>query len=350
MVDFVAGPIMALVTEDGSLAVESSVCTKAAGGFFITWTDVATKDIWVGEHDQVGTQIARRRASVISSGYAGESRAIQIQNEIAVAWVHNRDQSAWVSCANLERQALRSTAGDFGMGELPGGKLILVWSDGVPVNAQVFDAKVQEVGQRLTVEPNSPPSNYQRGPVAVTGLSSGAFVACWHEANWGSSPTQTRIRAKLVNQGSLDLLLDNFGTSNWDPSALQVDGHNFRVLWRSGNNSLNWKGFSLSGAGIGAMPPISNSLQFAYIRGAKMCMLANSRILVCWHGSQADMKAGIRAQVFDAGPGKGGAEIEILKDAAHNPESVDVAAIDGGGFVVVWRQSLAVLYRILLPR
>ena len=176
---------------------------------------------------------------------------------------------------------------------LEDGGFVIAWVDGSglggdssvsSIKAQVFDAAGGKVGGEFLV--NTRTEAQQNFPT-ITDLSNGGFVVTWSDRSGLDGDSDPRsIKAQV-----------------FDATGTKVGGE-FLVNTRT-----------------------TGSQNIPVIAG-----LSNDGFVIAWNDFRSDLGSSTRAQVFDATGTEVGSEF-LVADVGG---SVDIAGLDGGGFVIVW--------------
>lgn len=223
------------------------------------------------------------------------------------------------------------------------------------IKAQIFDAGGTKVGAEFLV--NSQTFSFQFSPT-ITGLANGGFVVSW-EDNSGTlgDTSSSSIKAQIFNAGGTKVggeFLVNTQTANsqYDPTITSLANGGFVVSWydSSGtlgdaNTSIKAQIYNAGGTKIGSEflvnTQTASSQQYPAITG-----LANGGFVVSWYTfdpAQDGSSGAIKAQIFDAGGTKVGAEFLVNSQTANNQAGATITGLANGGFVVSWHDSSGTL-------
>lgn len=242
---------------------------------------------------------------------------------------------------------------------LASGNHVVVWSDGSALGGdtsgygikfQLFDAS----GNRLGIErlANTQTLNSQDTPT-VASLASGGFVLAWADASLiGGDSSSTGIKAQMFDASGVAVggeFLVNSSTLNGQrtPSIAGLTAGGFVVTWADSSlqggdasiSSIKAQLYDAAGNRTGSEFLVNTNVQ----NGQDTPIVTGLRsggFVVTWRDSSlvgGDVsKDAIKAQVFDAGGVKLGGEFLVNTVTSNNQQQEAIAALDNGGFVVVW--------------
>ncbi len=231
---------------------------------------------------------------------------------------------------------------------LEDGGFVVTWSsmsqdgDNTGIFAQRYDQYGDPVGSEFQV--NSYTTGEQDRPV-IAALEGGGFVIVWRSDgadgdSYGISGQ--RYGADGLPDGTEFTI--NTTTTSWqfDPDVTAVGGGGFLVTWQSvsGADPSGWgtyaQLFDDTGAQVSGETLINTETDFNQESPAT-ADLANGAVIV-WASQHQDGSGwGIYGQRFDANGAPAGGEFPINATTADEQAAPDVAGLEDGGFVVVWR-------------
>ncbi len=243
---------------------------------------------------------------------------------------------------------------------LSGGGFIVVWHSADPavdgsgsgIAAQMFDAAGTKVGVEFTV--NTEVAGNQSLP-EVTALTNGGIVVTWESADVDVDGNGTRISGQLYNSsgakvgGEFTVNTNAVGNQSFATSAA-LEGGGFVVTWYSADPAVDGSGFGIAaqvfsndGTKVGSEFTVNtNSAGDQLI--PHVAALDGGGFVVVWYGGNSPSDAngqGISGQRFDANATKVGSEFTINTNTTGDQFFPKAAPLDGGGFVVTWRSDSA---------
>lgn len=208
-------------------------------------------------------------------------------------------------------------------------------------------ATVVKVGSELSV--NSTTADYQFAP-SVAALSGGGFVMVWIDYSaTGADTAATAVRGQRFDAGGAKVggeFLVNTVTAGAQTEAVvtaRPDG-GYLVTWTDAShlggdaslNALKGQLFDTAGGKVGA-EFLVNTTTPGNQDGSSTGVAADGAFIVAW--SSADPVTGLAdivAQRFSASGAKLGGEFTVNTVTASAQAGVQVAALDGGGYALVW--------------
>ncbi|MDD3329513.1 MAG: hypothetical protein PHW25_20735, partial [Zoogloea sp.] len=235
---------------------------------------------------------------------------------------------------------------------LAGGGYVVVWTsreqdgsnDGI--YAQRFTASGVPIGPEFRV--NTTTANYQLEP-KVTGLSDGSFAVVWTDRSGadGSSYGVYMQRVSAAGQllGSQQKVNTFTANDQGQPSIAAYTG-GYVVTWYS--NGQDGSGYGVyaqrfDNAGNPVLTGGSNEFRVNTATSTHqyepdVAASADGRFVVVWRSDGQDGSgAGVYAQRYNADGSLAGGEFRVNSTTASSQYEARVAALEGGGFVVVWR-------------
>ncbi len=240
---------------------------------------------------------------------------------------------------------------------LPSGRFVIIWEDqsglggdSAPtgVKAQLFEADGTKVGAEFLV--NTTVADTQWMP-AVTELTGGGFVVAWTDQSVaGGDPIPGSIKAQLYTAAAVkvggELLVNTTTASNqMSPAITALGGGGFAVTWTDFSatdgdvgSGVRMQRFDAVGVKLGAEVHVNTDTAGSQSAPA-IAQLAGGGFVVTWSDrslSDDTSGFGIKGQLFDAAGLKVGGEFLVNSVLTGDQTSARVAAVPGGGFVVVW--------------
>ncbi|MEZ5935207.1 MAG: LamG-like jellyroll fold domain-containing protein [Alphaproteobacteria bacterium] len=231
---------------------------------------------------------------------------------------------------------------------LADGGYVVAWqSDGQDgsnygVFAQRYDSAGSAVGSEFQV--NTTTASLQEAP-AVTALADGGFVVAWQST--GQDGDSTGIYAQRYdsagNTVGTEFQVNTTTTDAQEAPAITAfaDG-GFIVTWESRNqDGSNWgvyaQRYDSAGSAVGSEFRV-NSWTFNEQRSPDIAALADGGFVVTWQSKDQDFSNwGVFAQRYDAAGAAVGPEFVVNTNWSGEQKEPSVAALDDGGFVVVWQ-------------
>lgn len=207
-----------------------------------------------------------------------------------------------------------------------------------------------KVGGEILV--NTTTDNYQGKP-SIAALTDGGYVVTWQDASASGGDTSgAAVRAQRCDAGGNKVggeLLVNTTTSDfqWQPSAAALADGGFVITWidESGTGgdtdgrAIRGQRYDSNSAKAGG-EFLVNTTTAGDQNETSVAGLAGGGFVVVWTddsetGGDTDGEA-TRGQLFNASGAKVGSEFLVNTTTAGNQDYCHVAALTGGGFVVVW--------------
>ena len=210
------------------------------------------------------------------------------------------------------------------------------------IYGQRYDANGLAVGGEFRV--NSTTTNEQSEP-AVAGLDGGGFVVVWTSNAQDGSDTGVFGQRYAANGDPVgDEFQVNSETSDGQdsPDIASLGDGGFVVIWESEDQDGSDAGvfgqrFDSNGNAVGAEFRV-NSTTASDQQNAQVVALGGGGFVVVWQSEDQDADGlGIFAQRFDASGTAVGGEFRINTKQAEDQSDPSIAALDDGGFVVVWQ-------------
>jgi len=263
------------VTEPGSTAFSrsASVTTALTGGGYVIAWESADRD-----GDERGIYVQRYDNSGVAVGAVMQANSTTVADQRALAVAGLAAGGFVVSWVSLHEDD---------------GNQVLPLNDGGGIYAQLFSVDGDPIGGETRV--NHVRSGIQN-QTAIAGLSDGGYVITWF-----SQFTEQRI-----NNGEYGVGDPGFFGQRFDAAG-----------------TLLGTATRLADAGISNLEP-------------SVAGLPGGGFVMVWTGTDSD-GSGIRAQRYSAAGLSEGAEILVNTWVGDRQSDPQVAALETGGFVVVWR-------------
>lgn len=233
----------------------------------------------------------------------------------------------------------------------PDGSFIICWvsndanQDGSSsaVKAQLFDADGSPVGFEFLV--NTQAMSRQDDP-RVTVLDNGNFVVSW--TDWSGFDMKAQIFSPEGQKIGGEFLVNTSTSASQEfGDVVALEGGGFAVTWRTTDAAADGSGYAVMGrvfdsSGVGATEFVVNSAKAGNQYSSSIAALAGGGFVVVWHtgdSSQDGSGGAVKGQLFDASGAAVGNEFLANSEAANFQDQPVVTALPSGGFVVVWKTS-----------
>ncbi|WP_417525568.1 beta strand repeat-containing protein, partial [Marinovum sp.] len=263
----------------------------------------------------------------------------------------------------LEKVGPETLVNDFTTGDqsssanttLDDGGWVVVWhsngqdGSGLGIFGQRYDAGGNAFGTEFQV---SGTTNGSQSDPSVAALSTGGWIVAWAGNGPGDSSGVFYSTFDSTGAPVATEVLVNTNTSSTqnDPEVVGLPGGGFAAVWVSSTGDGSSNGVFLSiFASDGA--PVATEVQVnTETSGAQyqpdIALMADGRIAVTWtsqtSGTAGDGSSdGIFAAIFNADgtPSVGEFQVNTLATNAQNNPAI--AAVPGGGFIIVWEDDAA---------
>jgi VCBS repeat-containing protein len=235
---------------------------------------------------------------------------------------------------------------------LAGGGWVAVWvssgqdGSGDGVYSQRFDATGAPVGSETRVaEANISTQNRPAVAAIEGGALVGGHVVVWYDSN---SSAQGYVRARLFGAdgqpASGEIAVPTtvtFGYTDFDVAGFASGG--FVVAWQAydygvGRYDIFSQRFDAAGAKLGAETKV-NAGGLSTAAEPEVAVLAGGGYVVTWteQGGADGAGYGVFARVVNAAGTPVGGDIRVNSYTPGNQYEPAIAALTGGGFVIVWR-------------
>src|SRR3954447_1105799 len=284
-----------------------AVTSLSGGRFVVTWTDGS--GIGDGNLASVQAQIFEASGAKIGSEFLVNTQA-------------------------TSAQGISEIAG------LAGGGFVVTWLDeaDLSIKAQIYDAEGSRVGGELAVGMQG---FGFRVPAAVAGLANGGFLVAFQTGNGvlGSGSTN-RIEAQFFDAAGVKVggeFLANTTTVNFEgtPGIAVLNDGRLVISWHYELGEIKAQLFDPTGLKIGTEFQVNTKTQFDQF-DPSIAALPDGGFVISWADQQQSGAAEIKAQIFDAGGVKIGAEFLVGPTSSFNQVEPSVAVLPDADFLVTW--------------
>jgi len=184
----------------------------------------------------------------------------------------------------------------------------------------------------------------EQGDPVVAGAPDGRFVVVWESAYQdgdGLGVFGQRYDAACVPLGT-EFAVNTYTTGSQSDHAAAMDAAGrFVVVWESDSQDGSGRGVFARLFESAGRPAGTEFRVNTYTTGAQdnadVSVGDDGSYLIVWTADNGDGSGrGVRARLFDRDGVADGDELQVNVYTTGNQDSPDVAARDGGGFVVVW--------------
>ena len=236
---------------------------------------------------------------------------------------------------------------------LTGGGFVVVWrseaqdGSGAGVYAQRYASNGTAAGGEFRVNTITTSNQYQP---QVEATSSGGFVVTWyHDGASAGNTENSDVFFQRYDAAGLALGVETranpggLGTNTqWQPGiAWNADGSGFVVVWTDSLGDGSGTGvfgqrFNASGTTVGGRFQVNSSTESTQDMPS-VAALKGGGFIVVWESEGQDLSStGIYAQRFAADGTKVGAEFRVNTNITGQQLDPHVAATENGGWVVTW--------------
>ncbi len=220
---------------------------------------------------------------------------------------------------------------------LADGGFVSIWGDGQDVFVQLFDSAGEPAGPAFVA--NSAADNQHASSVAV--LASGDFVVTWHDVRSAASGRIDVIAQRFSADGTKlgEEFVVNSRESGFhqDSEVTALAGGGFAITWEN-DGQIKGRVYNANGTPTGAEFAVSADTRL--MGEPQIAALASGGFVVVWTKNTSltgpNMFEGVYAQIFEENGVKVGGERLIAPEGPATFLSLDLAALDTGGFVVTW--------------
>ena len=229
------------------------------------------------------------------------------------------------------------------------GGFVVVWASEeqdltTPNNiyGQRYDASGKKVGGEFLI--NTQTTGDQWDP-CVTALGSGGFVVTWESSGSSGYDIFGQNYDASGQKVGGEFLINTHSTGDqWDVCTTALTSGGFVVTWESGGyagqdgskNGIYGQRYDANGSRLGTEFQI-NTYTIDDQDHVSATALTGGGFVVTWESyGQDGSKNGIYGQRYDGSGNRLGSEFRINTFTVDDQDNPSVAALSGGGFVVVW--------------
>ena len=246
---------------------------------------------------------------------------------------------------------------------LPGGGFVAVWNSASQAGGSSFDVVIrrydaagQPVGGESVVNQTTPGQQFHAN---VTVLSDGACLVLWQsDSNDGSSWS---VMGRVYNAdgtargGEFRANTNVTGSDQSKGQALALADGGFLIAWHGQSQDMNGYGvwaqrFDAEGDAVGGEFPLDGSRTYGDQTFPFLANGANGSIIAVWQGYDPAADGywgdgsgwgvfGTRFNLDGQPFAPTGGEGQVNTKSAHDQSAADIATLDGGDYVVVWRSA-----------
>jgi VCBS repeat-containing protein len=243
---------------------------------------------------------------------------------------------------------------------LRGGRFVVSWRDAsaqggdtssTGIKAQIFNADGSKAGGEFLVNTQIIREQSQQ---AIAGLSNGGFVVSWTDFSiQGDDTSGAGIKAQIFGVDGTRVgaeFLVNTQTLDYQavPTITGLSDGRFVVSWVDGSgqggdasgSAIKAQIFDAGGAKIGA-EFLVNTQHKDYQSNPKISSMSNGGFVVTWDddSGQGGDNSGfaIKAQIFNAHGAKIGTEFLVNTQTFNNQYEAAITGLSNGDFVITWR-------------
>ena len=355
-------------TETSNNQEKPTVATFADGGFVVAWQ---SKD---QDGDLNGVYVQRYNVSnnpvggetLVNTWTTGEQKEAHVtalpDGGFVVVWESKDQDGSWNGVYGQRYDFAGNTVGseflvntytadeqkNATVSALEDGGFVVVWEltdqdgDWNGVYGQRYDSAGNTVGSEFLV--NTYTADEQKN-ATVSALEDGGFVVVWEstdqDGDWNGVYGQRYDSAG--NPVGSEFLVNTYTADeqkNATVSALEDGG--FVVVWESTDQDGDRKGVYGQRYDSAGNPVGSEFLVNTYTADDQdtpvVAGLSNGGFVVVWESKDQDGSyEGVFQQIFDANGNAVDADFSVNATSSNYQQDNAIAALDGGGFVVVWQ-------------
>ena len=350
------GPEIRVNTTTAGFQHAPSVSGLEGGGYVVTWTDHVgniqfqrydSAGALVGAESQVAAPLPFRALEsssvdgladggfvvVWTDSGSGEQRIYRRQYDVSGAPI---DAGAQVNLYDNDRQF------DARVAALEGGGYVISWrsigQDGSEsgVYAQLYDASGGRVGGETRV--NSFTSGTQYDPDIVA-LKDGGYLIVW--VSLGQNPESTySTYAQRFDAAGAPLGGEMLMAPGLFPSITQLADGTLILALQTPDDIIYFERFDLSGTPIGSAR-VDLSVFASDLLTHQVVALADGGFAIAYTYNRVDGSGyGVFTKQYDATGTPIGGRTQVNTYSTSNQNHPAIAALDGGGYVVVWDSNL----------
>ena len=224
---------------------------------------------------------------------------------------------------------------------------------GDDIRGQVFTSTGAKSGTEFVI--NGATAGDQSS-MRATLLGNGNVMLAWQDSSLtGGDASGSAIKGQVISAtgariGSEFLVNTTTSGAQYSPAITTLADGNVMVTWEDGSGTgadtsgSAIRGQVLTAAGVKTGGEfLVNTTTAGNQNAPRIATLSNGNAIIVWEDGSASggdtSGRAIRAQIVDADGGKIGGEFLVNTSTAGAQENADVAALAGGGFVVVWEDA-----------
>lgn len=366
--------VLVNTTTDGEQQAPS-VIGLAGGGYIVAWSspdlDGPSEDVYGQLYSANGTAVGTEfLINSFTPGFQGEPELVALDDGGFVAtWTgydgegvgsdiqgqrFSADGTAVGAAFQINTQS-QSIQGAASVASIEGGGFVVTWSamdSDAPatwVYAQQFDTNGAPVGNEILVATSSETGVYEFYS-DVTGLDDGGYVISWFFS--GTETDDAAILGQRYDASGnpvgveFDIRVGNL-IDFYPPSIVTVADGGIVVTWEEGSDIYGQR-YDAAGLAIGDAFFVNTDVDGVQYRPSATALSDGGFVVVWMSNDPDDNSLTVRGQRYDANGDLVGEEFRVntidLTYAPNgdpwvsigNPETVSVAALSDGGFVVTW--------------
>lgn len=211
------------------------------------------------------------------------------------------------------------------------------------IYVQRFDSSGNEVGEEFIISTTSNDvDGISHVSPALTATSTGFMVAFQKDDDLFTRTFDTTSPTTTVAGTETQINTAAAADTIKDPDITTLSDGSYVVTWDEqvgGNWDVYGQIYDAAGNPLGSEITINSTTNNTQ-GDAKIEALDGGGFVVVWEGKKIDSNNnGIAGQVFDKDGNPVGAEFQANTYETKSQQDPDVAALDGGGFVIVWRSA-----------
>ena len=229
--------------------------------------------------------------------------------------------------------------------KLSNGDHVIVWSthegSGHVVYGQRYNSSNNKIGSVFRISPTGTVHQYMQD---VVGLNDGGFAVTWTDYVTGTD--QHNVRMSIYNSAGIatvsNVLLDDGVVDNevYSKVTLLNDG-NLAFAWAGQNPVPEYNIFTriynTSGTATTSVTQVATgSGGNQEMRFPEITALTNGKYVVTWENTDATNGKEVEAQIMNANGTLSGSKISVNTNLGDDQYEVSVAALNNGGFVILW--------------
>ncbi|MBF0248195.1 MAG: VCBS repeat-containing protein [Alphaproteobacteria bacterium] len=232
--------------------------------------------------------------------------------------------------------------------QIGNGDLLVVWqtyeTDNAhfDITAQRLDSSGNKIGSEFTVNQTGINSGTasSRNP-DITALKSGGFAVVWDDDAIDGSGNATMLRIYDSNGAGGGQIQVNVTTTSWQeyPHVAELENGNIAVVWQgtvSGGSGYDVAVRVFNSSGTAVSGEVMVNATTTGDQGApQVAALEDGGFVVVWHSNHSGNND-VYAQRFDASGVKVGSETLVNDASATEQSSASVTGTYDGGFIVTW--------------